>query len=94
MATVTPDPSTPRDIHLSNDVQIILKFWCNQQIQFTVQPQLHRILSLISQYLLPFFSDSRKRNSDDAGKSIMLISIMAEMVLIGQMPENWIDAGQ
>ena len=49
---------------------------------------------LISQYLLPFFGDNCKRDSDNAGKSVMLISIVAEMVLISQMMTNRIDAGQ
>jgi len=52
------------------------------------------VTSLISQYLLPFFDDNCKRDSDDAGKSIKLDGIMTEMVLIRQIKPNQIDAGQ
>jgi hypothetical protein len=52
------------------------------------------VTSLISQHSLPFFDDNCKRDSDDAGKSIALGSIMTEMVLIRQIKPNQIDAGQ
>jgi hypothetical protein len=52
------------------------------------------VTSLISQYLLPFFDDNCKRDSDDGGKSITPGSIMAKMVLIRQIKPNQIDAGQ
>ena len=57
---------------------------------YTFQP----VAFLISQHSLPFFGDNCKCNSDDAGKSVILIDIVAEMVLIRQMTANWIDAGQ
>ena len=52
------------------------------------------ITYLISQHWLPFFDDICKRDSDDAGKSVILVDIMADMVLVRQMTANQIDASQ
>jgi len=94
IATVTTDPSAPNEIHLSNDTDITLSLRRNQLTQSAVCLIAQSITSLISQHSLPFFDDNCKRDSDDASKSIMIISIMAEMILIRQMTTNGIDAGQ
>ena len=56
----------------------------------TLQP----ITLLISQHSLPFFDHNYKRDSDDASNLSQLVVIVAEMVLIRQVTENHIDAGQ
>tara|TARA_B100001059_G_scaffold220070_1_gene241725 strand:+ start:603 stop:863 length:261 start_codon:yes stop_codon:yes gene_type:complete len=71
-----------------------LKFWCHPQPKPGDYRKTSPAISLISQYSLPFFGENCKHDSDDAGKPKVLISIMAEMVLIKQVAENRIDTGQ
>ena len=82
------------EINRSNDAGITLKFWCNHPKKPAVYQKAQPVTRLISQHSLPFFDHNCKQDSDDANKSIMLNSIMAELVLISQVTANWIDAGQ
>jgi hypothetical protein len=71
-----------------------LKFWCHPQTKLEVNFEPSQATLLISQYSLPFFGENCKPDSDDAGKTKVLINIMAEMVLIKQRAANRIDTGQ